>query len=1410
MGRSLSLRIYAIVSTVCLILTSVLIHQPIAHAGTITISNVRVESDNLPIKQYSQVDVKWDWYAGNVADGQKFSVAFPEVLSLKANQGIELKDKDNEVGGTCDADNNTRTVTCTFNDRFSAKDDVRGTFSIKVQASKAQKSKDVTFQVDGSPKVVRLPGDDGQDGIIGADVHVPKTFKKEGWAEDDKVHARWTITIPGSELVQHAPNQDAIIDDELSLKAGDVGHKFIEGYGAYAREFTADQVDNPREKGIAITYNQAIQEERKQVITVKRPNGGWKADRFYQVSYMSIATDGKIPTKATDIANKARLRGTALEVSDIASFAQDASGTITGVDRGTFELRKVIDSGTLPSPALENDAKFTVKVTIDSDDDSFDETYEVQVPANGDVVKGKKKLPAGTRVTLEEVIPANSPVTFDAPKFTATNPSDAGQLTGGSPSVTLTTVEDRNIGVTLTNTLTPPTSGFFFDKAIAIMTEDGANVAEGKDAEIAELKKRLPEFTVHYTCAAGDKNYDGEVKIKSDGTPSQPVSNIPVGAQCRFIEEDVEAVGYRWHYHIRKNDHGDVLPTRAETPNVFDYTVTNERQHLRVTNKFIPTKNPVGKFKIVKTVEDPHKVIPPNEKKRYVFEYRCVPDRPKGPPSQPRQQVPQADDANEPAPVQFTLTVDGAGEVTSPEIPVGYVCSITERASSADVKDATRTTSITPESVKISADQVQTFTVNNVYASDLGDFTITKKLDNPDNVAVGDKDFTFHYVCMDKNRTEATKVEGDLVVKANGTATSKKIPHDFNCVVNEVGADVAGADLKTSGLEEVTIVKGATKSVTATNTYTAHKGKFKIVKTVEDPHKVIPPNEKKRYVFEYRCVPDRPKGPPSQPRQQVPQADDANEPAPVQFTLTVDGAGEVTSPEIPVGYVCSITERASSADVKDATRTTSITPESVKISADQVQTFTVNNVYASDLGDFTITKKLDNPDNVAVGDKDFTFHYVCMDKNRTEATKVEGDLVVKANGTATSKKIPHDFNCVVNEVGADVAGADLKTSGLEEVTIVKGATKSVTATNTYTALKGSVKVTKELAGSAKDLDVIKHKTFTVGYVCTKEGKETSKGEVKLKVDEPATIKDIVVGSRCTFTEDTKDVAVDGAIFVEDESIVRAEATVEDERSEASARIKNSYNNLGTVEITKEVVGLVAGSSSNKSKEYQFTATWGIGNESKKETFTLKDGETHKLPQLPVGTLVTLRETMPTSDTFTSWATPRFGSDTAGAVKDNGDGTATITVKAESSKATVVKVTNSANIPWWWFVIPIVPLIPLPTPPAPSVQKPPAPLSATPTPSVPAPKTCDPHVPASGTPGEPGGYSGGHGANGTDKGVPCVPQKGIPAKAQSGNPTPEKQNPRNLANTGASVIGVSVLALLVVTAGAVMIIRSRRS
>ena len=83
MGYSVSRKIYAIVSSLLLVLTSLLTYQPVAHAtGAVRIDNVRVESESTPIKNLSFVHVRWDWYAGNVSNGQQFSVEFPDVLKL--------------------------------------------------------------------------------------------------------------------------------------------------------------------------------------------------------------------------------------------------------------------------------------------------------------------------------------------------------------------------------------------------------------------------------------------------------------------------------------------------------------------------------------------------------------------------------------------------------------------------------------------------------------------------------------------------------------------------------------------------------------------------------------------------------------------------------------------------------------------------------------------------------------------------------------------------------------------------------------------------------------------------------------------------------------------------------------------------------------------------------------------------------------------------------------------------------------------------------------------------------------------------------------------------------------------------------------------------------------------------------
>ena len=50
MGYSVSRKIYAIVSSLLLVLTSLLTYQPVAQAtGTVRIDNVSVESENSPI-----------------------------------------------------------------------------------------------------------------------------------------------------------------------------------------------------------------------------------------------------------------------------------------------------------------------------------------------------------------------------------------------------------------------------------------------------------------------------------------------------------------------------------------------------------------------------------------------------------------------------------------------------------------------------------------------------------------------------------------------------------------------------------------------------------------------------------------------------------------------------------------------------------------------------------------------------------------------------------------------------------------------------------------------------------------------------------------------------------------------------------------------------------------------------------------------------------------------------------------------------------------------------------------------------------------------------------------------------------------------------------------------------------------
>ena len=1126
MGKTVSFKIYAFIASVLLVLTAGMMNVPTAHADeekTVDIENITIDQTT-PLKQWDSFGVQWDWSAKNgVTAGQKFTIQFPKEIAVKGTFGIKLVDGAVE-GGDCVVDGGNNQVVCTFNKEFEGKDNVHGMVKVQAQAIKTTDNSNeptLPFEVNGKVVNVTLPGPHG--GIGPADVKVPGETNKDGWfTSKDGSKIEWRIVMLGKDLANISG--DVVINDSISLKNGAVGHKFIAD-GLLAVEYTSDpaQLAEPSSKGEKLQVTQNIAADGlSQKLTLKKPAGGWQADRFYNVYYQSQSADGKESAVDTTVGNNAKIEGLpAQNLVRNVTRKQSGSGTITGVNRGTFEVKKVHDPATQPAE-LQNGTKFTVNVDIQSPQASFNKNYDIQVPLNGDIVKGDVSLPKDTKVTLTEKLPTNdAKFTYGDPKFAATTASDGNvEIKDNGKTAVITISDQRNVGVTLTNKVTAKPQVGTVKLAKKLVWKNSGDA-------FTEANATAQTFKVNYVCTKDGKDVkSGEVTLKGDGTEAA-IADVPLGAACSFTEVAPAALpGFNWEGNFFQTPSGEVSKNNPLVVAVTNPVVT-------LTNKYTTA---VGTFKVVKKVQATGITVPST--KKFSFNYTCTKDG-----------AALAEHTNK------KLEVTGAGEVVSPNIPVGASCTVTEDEESAKIDGATLT------------------------------------------VAVG---------------------------------------------------------------APVTITTGAVPSVTVTNTY-----------------------------------------------------------------------------------------------VKDE-------------------------------GDFTITKKLVDPDKVAAG-KTFDFAYVCTAAGKPE---IKGELKgVPADGSKTSEKIPAGYSCKITETGASVANADLKTTGLNDVTIVKNRTQTVEATNAYSQWKGVVKLSKSLTGTGKEL--AKNKEFQVGYKCVKADKVTKEGKLTVKAGTPVEVKDVPVGSVCTFTEDKAQATVEGASFNELDSTTVATATVADKDATVAANLVNSYHELGAVAVTKAVQGTAAGSSDSK-KEYTIIAEWQNNGKTETQEFKVKAGETYTgLPKLPVGTQITLKEKLPEGNVFSTWQTPGYTSDTKDAVKDNGDGTAIVTVKAGTgAKATLVKVTNTTNIPWYWLLVPLIPLAGAAIPGAPAPQG---------------------GKPQGNAPQTPGAQAQGQAPSGAQK-----PGANPAQNVQSQQPNGQKQQVqgqkaqnKGLANTGASVLWVIAGALVLAVVGAVLVLRSRR-
>ena len=913
-------------------------------------------------------------------------------------------------------------------------------------------------------------------------------------------------------------------------------------------------------------------------------------------------------------------------------------------------------------------------------------------------------------------------------------------------NATVTLAEGKVAGniATVTNTYTRKTGTFQAKKV----------VADPKPANTPASVKLFYKCNADSVDGAVKANTDTELTANTDGTPVDGAS-FPVGTECKVTREADEAVVD----HTVKTA-GLNTAVILKEGKVADNIAT-------VTNTYTQK---IGTFQMKKLINAPADDAAFVAPKTVKFTYTCDADS--------VDKTVKAGVATEVSVPVGDTPVDGS------EFPVGTKCAVAQESEHAVAGYNSVPAGLT-QPVTITEGKVANniATVTNTYTKQVGSFSVTKVVDaDPTIIDLNpDHEYSFNYVCT-KDGAEVAK--GELKVNGDNTVKSPDIPVGASCTVTEDEAsareavDNAVLDVKVSG--PAVITENTTTPVTVTNKYTRATSSFTVKKKVEG----LPDPGAKEFSFLYKCV----------------YGEDIK-----AGEIKVKGNGETTVENVPAGSECTVTENVDAAKQDGYT----LVVDNVEQKFDQdTQPTTVlfTNVYTKDTGSLSVTKSLKDPDGVAAGKK-FNFAYMCEHKD--PAQRKEGTFQLGAGESTTIDDIAAGSTCTITEKDADVKGADLAISGLDSVVIVKGKTHEVTATNDYSAWRGSVELSKALAGSGKDLAAVKDKKFNVSYVCTlgTDKKEVKKGTVEVIAGTPATIDDVRYGATCEFTEDTANAEVPGAMFDKNSSVTSATATVSGKGTTATANLVNVYNVKGKVTLTKAVEGLAAGVDGNKSRDYEIEASWKDpqSGDTKTETYKVANGTFAELPELPAHTVITLKEKKPENTAITSWSTPGYTGDPAAAVKDNRDGTATVTIPADGS-AVAVTLTNTANVPWWWIFVPLIPAAIIPnlptTAPGSSGSGSTAPGHTAP---AAGPRQNDP------APTQPTKATDGAPVKGTPKGHQGQPgQAGATPKDDAQKSGPARAVQKVLANTGASVIGIIVIAVLLLIAGLVLALRGRRS
>jgi uncharacterized repeat protein (TIGR01451 family) len=423
-----------------------------------------------------------------------------------------------------------------------------------------------------------------------------------------------------------------------------------------------------------------------------------------------------------------------------------------------------------------------------------------------------------------------------------------------------------------------------------------------------------------------------------------------------------------------------------------------------------------------------------------------------------------------------SLDVTLAGPVSpAASIPRGSVCTFTEALTTqpGDFSDASYAwtgSSFSPASVTIGDNTTAAVTVTNTYVRELGSLVIAKIVQGDGYLGGGGANFTVAYDC-------GTGFTGSVTIAAGGSATINNLPARIACTVQEVPPAanllapgfIWGTPTWSPGPVGIPPANGST-TLTVTNPTIPIFGQLRVTKAATGETQGIVAGTTFHVVA--AC----------------------SNGATFPFDLGVAETG--STPDIPVGTSCTITETPPSGGLLDSSFAWGPTPgpQVVTITqSGQVIPVTMTNTVVRVTGQLSITKAPITPAGIVDPARTFSIGFSCVYNGDAPVT---GTVTLTAGQTATTPPVFLGSLCTVTEDPAELTVPPSATDPSwvwlpvtydpSQQVVVTSATTPVTMSviNTIRQITGAFNITKAVVGSGKDGGYVPGSQFSFHIACS--------------------------------------------------------------------------------------------------------------------------------------------------------------------------------------------------------------------------------------------------------------------------------------------------------------------------------------